>query len=172
MTKIAMIAAMANNRAIGKDNALPWHLPNDLRFFKESTMGKPIVMGRKTFESIGRPLPGRENFVVTLSPNWSHDGVWSVHDLEIALKMATNEAESSGVEEVMVIGGAQIYKQALPYADRLYLTLVDTTIDGDAFFPEFNSDEWEMVSEECHASCEKNPYDYRFQILDRKTKKS
>lgn len=165
---IAMIAAMSNNRAIGKDNALLWHLPNDLKFFKDSTMGKPIVMGRKTFESIGRPLPGRENIVVTLDPEWDHEEVTVVNDLEIALQMASHEAEKTGVDEVMVIGGAQIYKQALPWVNRLYLTRVDADIEGDAFFPDFNENEWEVISEQKYASCEKNPYDYCFQTLEKK----
>lgn len=167
--RIAMIAAMSKNRAIGKDNALLWHLPNDLKFFKDSTMGKPIVMGRKTFESIGRPLPGRENIVVTLDPNWHHEGVTVVHDLEIALQTASRVAEQSGVSEVMVIGGAQIYQQALPWADRLYLTRVDAVIDGDAFFPEFSEESWNLLSEKSYQACERNPYDYVFQILDRQS---
>lgn len=165
--RIAMIAAMANNRAIGKDNALLWNLPNDLKFFKDSTLGKPIIMGRKTFESIGRPLPGRENIVVTLDPDWNHDGVTVVHDLELALQTASHAAEQSGASEVMVIGGAQIYQQALPWADRLYLTRVDADIDGDAFFPDFSEENWHLVSEDAYQACDKNPYDYVFQILDR-----
>lgn len=166
--KICMIAAMSNNRVIGKDKALPWHLPNDLRFFKESTMGKPIIMGRKTFESIGRPLPGRENIVVTLDPDWNHEEVSVVHDLEIGLLMATHEAEAKSLDEVMVIGGGQIYKQALSWADRLYLTRVDAVIEGDAFFPEFDEAQWTVSSEEHYDACEKNPYSYCFQVLDRK----
>lgn len=166
--KISMIAAMSKNRVIGKENSLPWHLPNDLRFFKESTTGKPIVMGRKTFESIGRPLPGRKNIVVTSDPEWHKEGVETVRNLTTALQIASRHAEDTDVSEVMVIGGAQIYKQVLPLSDRLYLTLVDTEIEGDAFFPEFPKNEWNLVSEEPHSACARNPYDYRFQIFDRK----
>lgn len=165
--KVSMIAAMSKNRVIGKDNALPWHLPNDLRFFKESTMGKPIVMGRKTFESIGRPLPGRANFVVTRDPEWSHEGVVVVKDLAKAIRLAGDSADETGADEIMVIGGQQIYTQTLPRANRLYLTLVDTEIEGDAFFPDFPETEWRVVSEESHQACEKNPHNYCFRILDR-----
>lgn len=166
--KVSMIAAMSSNRVIGKENSLPWHLPNDLRFFKESTMGKPIIMGRKTFESIGRPLPGRENFVITQNTNWHRDGVWVAYELDTALEMAANAAEDSDSDEIMVIGGQQIYTQALPLANRLYLTRVDATIEGDAFFPEFDETQWSLVSEERHEACEENPYDYLFQIFDKK----
>lgn len=170
--KICMIAAMSNNRAIGKDNTMPWHLPSDLRFFKESTMGKPIIMGRKTFESIGRALPGRPNFVITRNPSTElsleHPHVWFVCDLENALKLANFEAQDLDVDEVMIIGGAQIYAQALPIVDRIYLTRVNADIDGDTFFPEFDEQAWTVFSEEHHEACEKNPYGYCFQILDRK----
>lgn len=166
--KISMIAAMSNNRVIGKENSLPWHLPNDLRFFKESTMGKPIIMGRKTFESIGRPLPGRLNIVVTRNPDWGDDRVTVVSDLEKAIEVASGEAANKGSDDIMIIGGQQIYTQALPLADRLYLTLVDTEIEGDAFFPSFSHDEWDLVSETPNSACEKNPYDYYFQIFERK----
>lgn len=166
-----MIAAMSKNRVIGKDNALPWHLPNDLRFFKESTMGKPIIMGRKTFESIGRPLPGRPNFVITSNPSSEyskrHPGVWFVRDVEAAFEMAENEADERSVDEIMVVGGARIYTQALPLADRLYLTQVEAEIEGDTYFPEFDLSQWELSSEEVHRACEKNPLHYRFQILNR-----
>lgn len=166
--KIAVIAAMSQNRVIGKNNKLPWHLPNDLKFFKESTMGKPIIMGRKTFESIGRPLPGRQNIVITRNQDWQHEGVTTLPDVPSAILVATTAAEESGADEIMVIGGQQIYEQTLPMADRLYLTRVDADIEGDAFFPAFNANAYELVSEEAYSACSKNPYPYRFQIFERK----
>ncbi|WP_240724749.1 dihydrofolate reductase [Onishia niordana] len=139
---VAMIAAMSRNRVIGVDNQLPWYLPEDLKFFKVMTQGKPLVMGRKTFESIGRPLPGRRNIVVTRDPDFEHPGVSVCHDLVSALDLADQQAIIDGVEEIMVMGGAQIYAQALPYASRLYLTEVDITLEGDAFFPELEKASW------------------------------
>lgn len=139
---VAMIAAMSRNRVIGVDNQLPWYLPEDLKFFKVMTQGKPLVMGRKTFESIGRPLPGRRNIVITRDPNFEHPGVSVCHDLVSALDLADQQAIIDGVEEIMVMGGAQIYAQALSYASRLYLTEVDITLEGDAFFPEFAKASW------------------------------
>ncbi|WP_245184547.1 dihydrofolate reductase [Halomonas salinarum] len=139
---VAMIAAMSRNRVIGVDNQLPWYLPEDLKFFKVMTQGKPLVMGRKTFESIGRPLPGRRNIVITRDPDFEHPGVSVCHDLVSALDLADQQAIIDGVEEIMVMGGAQIYAQALSYASRLYLTEVDITLEGDAFFPEFEHASW------------------------------
>lgn len=165
---ISMIAAMSTNRVIGKDNALPWHLPNDLRFFKESTLGKPIIMGRKTFESIGRPLPGRPNLVVTTNPDFKAEGVIIVNDLDSALEVAEGLVPMDAPNEIMVIGGGQIYAQALAKASRLYITQVDAEIEGDAFFPEFDRNEWFVTRNEKHQACSKNPYNYAFQVLDRK----
>ncbi len=142
---VSIIVAMAENRAIGKDNALPWHLSADLKFFKSVTMGKPMIMGRKTFESIGRPLPGRRTIVVTHNPSWSADGVETAGSLPEALEMA------SGAPEIMVVGGAQIYEQALPLADKLVITEVALTVDGDAFFPAIDETNWKEVSRESHA---------------------
>lgn len=139
---VAMIAAMSRNRVIGVDNQLPWYLPEDLKFFKVMTQGKPLVMGRKTFESIGRPLPGRRNIVVTRDPTFEHPGLSICHDLASALDLADQQAIIDGVEEIMVMGGAQVYAQALPHASRLYLTEVDIILDGDAFFPEFEGPSW------------------------------
>lgn len=142
---IAMIAAMAKNRVIGVDNQLPWYLPEDLRFFKRMTQAKPLVMGRKTFQSIGRPLPGRLNIVVTRDAEFHHDGVRVCHDLASALALADQQATIDGVEEIMVMGGAEIYAQALGHASRLYLTEVDIEVEGDARFPELDMSEWEEV---------------------------
>ncbi len=171
MITLSIIVAMANNRAIGKDNQLLWHLPEDLQYFKRVTMGKPIVMGRKTFESIGRPLPGRLNIVITRQTEWSHEGVKVVNTIDDALKLAEAQSLIDGVDEVMVIGGAEIYQTSLPQAQRLYLTRVDAHIDGDAFFPEINNNEWTEISKESFAASDSklktNTYDYAFCVLER-----
>lgn len=163
---VALIAAMARNRAIGRENGLPWRISGDLKFFKRTTLGKPIVMGRKTFESIGRPLPGRENIVISRNPGWSADGVVSALSLEAALEMARRSAVETGAEEAMVIGGAQIYRQALPLATRLYLTEVDAEVDGDAFFPEVG-DQWRESSRECFEASDRDEYSYCLVQYDR-----
>lgn len=145
LVPVAMIAALARNRVIGVDNRLPWYLPEDLRFFKRMTQAKPLVMGRKTFESIGRPLPGRLNIVVTRDPGFHHEGVRVCHDLDAALALADRQATIDAAEEIMVMGGAQIYAQALPLASHLYLTEVDIEVEGDARFPALDMAEWEEV---------------------------
>lgn len=167
MITLSIIVAMANNRAIGKDNQLLWHLPEDLQYFKRTTMGKPIVMGRKTFESIGRPLPGRLNIVITRQKEWQHDGVKVVHTIDEALKLAEAQSIIDGMDEVMVIGGAEIYKTALPVADKLYVTRVDADIDGDAFFPEINNKIWQETGREAFLASGNNPYDYAFCVLEK-----
>jgi len=166
--KLSMIVALAQNRVIGRDNKLPWYLPNDLKYFKQVTMGKPILMGRKTFESIGKPLPGRTNIVVTRNEQWQHDGVKVVHSLEEALTLAESIAEIDGQTELMVIGGDQIYRSALASADRLYLTEVHAEVEGDAYFPEIDRDQWHEVGREDFSAEGPNPYDYSFVVLDRK----
>jgi dihydrofolate reductase len=162
--KVSIIVAMAANRVIGHENRLPWHLPADLQHFKQITMGKPIVMGRKTFESIGRPLPGRTNIVITRNENYSAGGCVVVHSLNEAMRAAGDS------EEVMVIGGAEFYRQVLPYAGTLYLTCVEGEFEGDAYFPELADDEWREVASEAHAADEKNPHAYRFITLQRVNK--
>jgi dihydrofolate reductase len=132
---LSLIVAVAENGVIGKDNRLPWHLPEDLRYFKQVTLGKPVVMGRKTFESIGRPLPGRSNIVVTGDPDWRAEGVLVAHSLEEALTLASGE-------EVFVIGGARLFAEALPRAQRLYLTEIHRAYQGDVRFPDWNRAEW------------------------------
>jgi dihydrofolate reductase len=159
---VSIIAAMDRNRLIGNNNQLPWHLPADLAHFKRVTMGKPIIMGRKTFESIGRPLPGRSNIVLTRSINFQADGVMIAHSVEEALKQA------GGASEVMIIGGSSIYELFLPEADRLYLTCVEDSYEGDAWFPEFDSDQWRVVASEAHTADEKNSSAYRFVTCVRK----
>ncbi|QDE30234.1 type 3 dihydrofolate reductase [Shewanella polaris] len=138
--RIAMIAAMANNRVIGKDNKMPWHLPEDLRHFKAVTLSKPIVMGRKTFESIGRPLPGRLNIVISRNTEFSPEGVTCVTNYEDAI------AAAGECEELVIIGGGQLYAQLLPKTDVLYLTLIDLDADGDTFFPDWDDGSWDLQS--------------------------
>jgi dihydrofolate reductase len=148
MTDIAIIAALADNRVIGRNNRLPWQLPGDLQYFRAMTMGKPVIMGRKTFESLKQPLAGRTNIVVTRNPDWSAAGVRVVHSLEAALQLAENIALIDGVDEVMIIGGEEIYRQCLPWAQRMYLTRVHRDVSGDAWFPAWDTDAWVRVSEE------------------------
>ncbi|GGY78422.1 dihydrofolate reductase [Cellvibrio zantedeschiae] len=147
--KLSLIVATANNNAIGRNNELPWHLPQDLKYFKSVTLGKPVIMGRKTFESIGKPLPGRTNIVVTRQKDWKFAGVLVAKSVEEALEIGQqfrNEQDSLA-EEIMVIGGAEIYRHALPIADRVYLTRIDANVDGaDAHFPELSANQWKLVS--------------------------
>lgn len=144
-TPIAMIAALSRNRVIGVGNRLPWYLPEDLKRFKSLTLGKPLVMGRKTFESIGRPLPGRLNIVITRDRHYHREGIRVCHSLDEALQLADHQAMIDAAAEIMVMGGGEIYRQALPVADRLQLTEVDVEIEGDAFFPDFLNGEWQEV---------------------------
>ncbi|WP_280554057.1 dihydrofolate reductase [Halomonas sp. 25-S5] len=145
LVPVAMIAALSRNRVIGVDNQLPWYLPEDLKFFKRMTQAKPIIMGHKTFDSIGRPLPGRLNIVLTRDPDFHPEGVRVCHDLPSALALADQQAIIDGVEEIMVMGGAQVYEQMLPFASRLYLTEVDIEVQGDARFPALDMTEWQAV---------------------------
>lgn len=158
--RVSLIAAMAANRVIGRDNQLPWRLPADLRRFKSLTMGHALVMGRKTYDSIGRPLPGRTFIVITRREGWAPEGVRIAHSLEEALREAPGD-------EVFVAGGEQIFRQALPLADRLYLTRIHAEIPGDTWFPEIDPSEWRVVEEEHHEASGDNPYPYTFQTLDR-----
>ena len=162
---ICLIVAVSRNGVIGRDNQLPWHLPEDLKYFKSVTMGKPILMGRKTYDSIGRPLPGRTNIVITRDPQWRADGVEVAGSLQDALAMAEKACASAGAEEIMVIGGEQIYRMTLPAADRLYLTQVDAEVEGDAYFPEVDSACWTQVDELLPEKTDTHPY--RFLTLDR-----
>jgi len=158
---ISLIAAMDKNRLIGVKNGLPWHLPADFKHFKEVTMGKPVVMGRKTFESIGKPLPGRKNIIVSRS-GFSADGIVVVDSIDSALN------EVADINEVMIIGGASFYEQMITKADCMYLTYVDTECEGDAWFPEFSLKDWEIVSEINHLADKKNKYDFRIVEYRRK----
>lgn len=145
---IAQIVAMDRQRVIGVENRLPWHLPADLKHFKALTMGKPIVMGRKTWESIGRPLPGRENIVVSRQADFKAEGARVFASLEKALDCARSAAEAGGLDEVFVIGGETLYRQSLPHVDRVYLTEVDVAVAGDAFYPELPSEQWRESNRE------------------------
>lgn len=165
--QLSLVVAMAANYTIGRDNQLPWRLPKDLAYFKRVTMGHPIVMGRKTFESIGRALPGRQNIVVTHQPGWSAQGVDVAHSLQQALALAGSGANAAGVSQVMLIGGAQLFAQALPQAQRLYLTWVHAEVQGDTFFPQVDFGQWrEVEREDCFADAS-NPFDYSFVVYDR-----
>lgn len=158
---LSLIAAMDNNRLIGKDNALPWHLPADLAYFKSVTMAKPILMGRKTYDSIGRPLPGRQNIVLTRG-DAEIEGVTVVKSINEAMEAAGD------AEEVMVIGGSSIYELVLPEVQRMYLSFVDGEFEGDAWFPEFDENEWEIIDEKVQFVDEKNAHACRFVTYQRK----
>lgn len=159
---LSLIAAMATDRVIGMDNQMLWHLPADFAWFKQQTLGKPIVMGRKTYESIGRPLPGRKNIVISRQAQPADEQVTWVRSIEEAL------AATGDVEEIMVIGGGNLYSQLLPYADRLYLTHVDAELEGDTQFPEYNVEEWEPIFSEFRDADESNCYGLCFEILTRR----
>jgi dihydrofolate reductase len=162
---VSLIVAQSNNRVIGKSNDLPWYLPADLRHFREITTGHPVIMGRKTYESIharlGKPLPDRENIVVTHDEMFVARGCVVVHSLTEALSFHPDK-------EVFVIGGSSLYDQALPRAQRIYLTQVKASIDGDKFFPELSPQIWQTVGRQAYTADEKNPYDYEFLVLERK----
>jgi dihydrofolate reductase len=160
---INIVVAASSNNAIGKDNQLLWHLPKDMRFFKNTTWAMPVVMGRKTFESLsGKALPGRLNLVVTRQKNWKAADVTEVNSIETAIEIAT----SQDYKEVFIIGGAEIYEQTLPIAHTVYLTRVDTTLEADSYFPVL-SDEWEMVSEESFEADSKHAFPFHFQVWEK-----
>lgn len=157
MTRLALIVAMARNRVIGRDNELPWHLPEDLRHFRQLTMGKPLVMGRRTWQSIGRPLPGRPSLVVSRDPAFAAEGAEVFANLSAALERAGVLAEQAGVGEIMVIGGAQVYAEALPRAARLYVTEVHAEVPGDTWFPAFEGADWQELAREEYPPAEGRP---------------
>jgi len=165
---LALIWAMARNRVIGHQNALPWRLPADLRRFKEITTGHPIIMGRKTFDSLGKPLPGRTNIVLSHDMTYSAAGSLVAHSTEEAVSLASRHAT---VVDPMyfVIGGENLYRQMLPRAERLYVTLVEADVEGDAHFPDFSWQDWQETGREEHAADEKNHFPYTFLTLQRKT---
>ncbi len=164
---ISLVVAVARNGVIGRDNALPWHLPDDLRYFKSVTLGRPIIMGRKTFLSIGRPLPGRHNIVLTRDPAWMADGVTVVHGLREALQAARQDDGEDA--EIMVIGGADVFALALPLADRLYLTEVLDQPHGDTYFPPLNMDEWTEESRTPGAPAADGTHTHDYVVMTRRT---
>lgn len=162
MQNLSLIAAMSDNRVIGRDNRLPWHLPADLARFKRLTMGKPIVMGRLTWESLPGLLPHRTHIVVTRDADYAAEGALVAGSIDGALRLAAD------ADEIMVVGGANLYAQTLPRATRLYLTLVHAEVAGDTCFPAFDEADWREVSREAHAADERNPYAYSFVMLERR----
>lgn len=154
----SIIVAKSQNNAIGKDNQLLWHLPQDMRHFKQMTLGHHMIMGRKTFESIGKPLPGRELIVVTRNPDYQVPGCKIVGSIEEALDWA----EQAGETEVLIAGGEQIYRAMLPVADKIYLTEVKTVLEGDTFFPELDKNEWKEIKRTAHPADEQHAYAYNF----------
>jgi dihydrofolate reductase len=162
--RISLLLAASENNVIGRDNRLPWHLPNDLTYFKNLTWGLPILMGRKTFDSIGKPLPGRKSIVITRDGGWTHKGVEAVHSMGEAIQ----KAEEYGAKEIFVIGGAQIFKAALPAAGRIYLTRIHHAFDGDVFFPDITNRDWILASSRFCEKDEKNSYDHTYEVWERK----
>ena len=158
---------MASNRVIGINNSLPWHLPEDLKYFKRTTMGHTIIMGRKTWESIGRPLPGRTSIVISTNPDYQAEGAKVVNSLEEACRVAESISLIDGTDEAFVIGGAGLYAAALPKADRFHLTRVHAEVNGDTSLPEFEESEWDEVWREDYSRNESNPYDYSICVLER-----
>lgn len=157
---ISIIVAMTPDRVIGRDNSLPWHLPADLKHFKQVTMGKPIVMGRRTWESLPGLLPGRRHIVITRNAAYRAEGAEIAHSLAQALTLAGD------AEEIMIVGGAELYAQALPLAHRIYLTLVDAEVQGDAYFPAYDQDRWREIASESHPGDDKNSFAYSFKLLE------
>ena len=160
---VAIAVATGENLAIGKNNQLLWHMPADLKFFKQTTSGHTVIMGRKTFDSVGKPLPNRRNIVITRDASLKIECVEVVNSLDEALAITQTEEKP-----VFIVGGAEIYRQALPKTDRLYLTTIHHNFDADTFFPDFDRSEWKVISSEPHNADEKNKYDYTFEVLERK----
>jgi dihydrofolate reductase len=158
---ISMIVAMAEGRVIGLNGSMPWHLPADFAYFKKSTMGCPIIMGRKTYDSIGKPLPGRQNIVLTRSTDLVIEGCDVVTSLDDALALVSSE------KEVFIIGGQQLYEQALPVANRLYLTHIQASLEGDTCFPDYSSYSWNQVRLDSFSADDKNAYPYSFELLEK-----
>lgn len=160
---VSLIVAAASNHAIGKNNQLLWNLPNDMKFFKNKTWALPVLMGRKTYEALGKPLQGRFNIIITRQHNWHPEGTEVVHSLAEAIKMAY----AADYKEIMVIGGGQIYQEAMAVADRIYLTRVDAVLEGDTHFPVLDTNIWEMISEQSFPADDKHAYAYHFQVWER-----
>ena len=168
MTRIAMIVGVAENGVIGSAQTIPWRIPSDMQFFKRTTMGKPVVMGRKQYETVGRPLPGRTNIVVTRQPGYQPDGVLVFHSIEAALAKAEEIAEADGVDEIMIIGGGELYAQLMPQAGRLYVSHIDLAPEGDVRFPVIDPAIWAIVD---LPEVEPSPRDdaaYRVKVYERR----
>ena len=165
--RVSLIWAMADNGVIGLDNGLPWRLPVDMKHFMTTTLGKPVVMGRKTLESMKSPLPGRTNIVLTRDPNWQRDGVLVVRDMPAAMALAEQQGLIDGVDEVMVIGGAEIYALALPMAERLYVTRVHAQPAGDGYFPPIDLGAWRLLSQQQHAADERHSAACSIEVYER-----
>jgi len=161
--RVSLIWAMTRNRVIGRDNALPWRLPDEMRHFMRTTLGHTVIMGRKQFDAMGKPLPKRTNVVVSRNPAYAANGAVVVRTIDEAIEYA----RAAGDDEAMVIGGGEIYSLALPKADRLYFTLIDTEMDGDTFFPAFDETQWKEVEREDHDADERHPFAYSIRVLDR-----
>ena len=166
--KVCLIVAAALNRAIGRDNQLLWHLPDDMKHFRRVTMGKPILMGRKTYLSIGKALPGRDNIVMTRDRSFAAADVIVCHSVEEAVTEGKACATKRGVDEIMVIGGAEVYRQTLPLADRVYYTQILTDFEGDAFFPPLDPNTWTLSSQESGEDGSSDPLAHEFLIYDRR----
>lgn len=164
---LSVIVAMAHNRVIGLNNQMPWHLPADLAWFKKNTLNKPVIMGRKTFESIGRPLPNRHNIVISRQIEPSDNKISNVSWVK-SIDEAISLAQAQQPDEVFIIGGGNIYQQVLPLIDRLYLTHIDAELQGDTYFPDYLPEQWQVIYQQDHQADEKNSYPYQFEILQRK----
>lgn len=169
-SRIALIAAVAENGVIGAEGGIPWRIPDDLQYFKRITMGKPVIMGRRTFASIGKPLAGRANIVITRSADWSAEGVFVAHDFDEAIRLAMERERETEAGEIIIAGGESVYAEALPLADRLYLTEIHAEIDGDTFFPPFNRDDFVEVSRDRIDNDEQGGPAFSFVVLDRKSR--
>jgi dihydrofolate reductase len=161
---LSQVVAAADNNAIGKNNKLLWTLPNDMKFFKNTTWGMPVIMGRKTYESLGKPLAGRTNIIITHKQDWQPQGVFVVHDIQEAMVAAGD----TDAKEAFIIGGGEIYRQTLPITQRVYLTRVHTTLEGDTFFPDINEADWQLLSQLDFNADEKHAYAYSFQVWQRR----
>lgn len=160
---ISLVVAASENNAIGKNNQLIWHLPNDLKFFKNTTWGFPVIMGRKSFESVNKPLPGRTNIVITTNPDWKAETVIVVNNLKDAIQKA---AETNS-KQIFIIGGGEIYKQSMDIADSIYITRVHADVEGDTFFPVIDESKWKLTSNQDFEADEKHAYSYSFQIWEK-----
>lgn len=167
---ISIVVAVAANDVIGNDGGMPWKLSTDLKRFKALTMGKPMIMGRKTFDSVGKALPGRTSVVVTRDPSWQAEGVVPVQSLDVAIELAQEIAKANGADEICIVGGGEIYRQAMDKADVLHVTRVEATPDGDTFFPKIDPDHWQQISSENVPEGEKDSVATRYLVYKRRSK--